>query len=145
MEKNEEKEFLGSRIRRYRKENKLTGQQFAEIIGISQGNVSDIERGRVNPSLETIIKIVEKTGMNIEYLVFGTKAREVSRLSVTPKTDLPAFIDELLAWATEFSGSGTLEWLENHLETCLPAFKIWREQKKEATAFREDQVGKKVA
>ncbi|WP_411552367.1 helix-turn-helix domain-containing protein [Paenibacillus lautus] len=48
---------IGYRIKRIRKENNLNQSQFAQSIGISQGNLSEIEMGNGNPSAETLISI----------------------------------------------------------------------------------------
>ncbi|TCZ71447.1 XRE family transcriptional regulator [Paenibacillus albiflavus] len=41
---------IGYRIKCVRKENNLNQTQFAKSIGISQGNLSEIEMGNINPS-----------------------------------------------------------------------------------------------
>ncbi|TDL47354.1 helix-turn-helix domain-containing protein [Paenibacillus dendritiformis] len=46
---------IGYRIKCIRKENNLNQIQFAKSIGISQGNLSEIELGYSNPSAETLI------------------------------------------------------------------------------------------
>lgn len=45
---------IGYRIKCIRKENNLNQNQFAKSIGISQGNLSEIEMGNSNPSAETL-------------------------------------------------------------------------------------------
>ncbi|PZM63392.1 hypothetical protein DOE73_22235 [Paenibacillus dendritiformis] len=49
---------IGHKIRCIRKENNLNQVQFAKSIGISQGNLSEIELGNSNPSAETLISKV---------------------------------------------------------------------------------------
>lgn len=44
----------------------------AEMSGVSLATVKDIERGKGNPSLETVNKILEVLGMEIEYRVRRT-------------------------------------------------------------------------
>lgn len=44
----------------------------AEMSGVSLATVKDIERGKGNPSLETVNKILEVLGMEIEYHVRRT-------------------------------------------------------------------------
>ena len=41
----------------------------AEMAGVSLATVKDIERGKGNPSLATVKKIIEVLGMEIEYKV----------------------------------------------------------------------------
>lgn len=44
---------IGHKIKCIRKENNLNQVQFAKSIGITQGNLSEIELGNSNPSVET--------------------------------------------------------------------------------------------
>ncbi len=41
----------------------------AEIAGVSLATVKDIERGKGNPSMSTIKKIIDVLGIEIEYRV----------------------------------------------------------------------------
>ncbi|HBE9444574.1 helix-turn-helix domain-containing protein [Clostridioides difficile] len=52
--------YLGERIRECRKERGITIEQLAERVGIGYNHLSNIERGRKIPSLETFIKIVNE-------------------------------------------------------------------------------------
>lgn len=47
-------------IKKYRKQRKMTQDQLSELCGISQDYLSEIERGKKKPSLETLITIAEK-------------------------------------------------------------------------------------
>ncbi|HBF4280943.1 TPA: helix-turn-helix transcriptional regulator [Clostridioides difficile] len=53
-------DYLGERIRERRKELGITIEQLAERVGIGYNHLSNIERGRKIPSLETFIKIVNE-------------------------------------------------------------------------------------
>ena len=44
----------------------------AEMSGVSLATIKDIERGKGNPSLEIVNKILEVLGMEIEYRVRKT-------------------------------------------------------------------------
>lgn len=50
----------------------LSQQDLAEIAGISLATVKDIERGKGNPSLATINKILDVLGMEITYRIRQT-------------------------------------------------------------------------
>ncbi|MFL8710801.1 helix-turn-helix domain-containing protein [Clostridioides sp. GD02377] len=52
--------YLGERIRERRKELGITIEELAEKVGIGYNHLSNIERGRKIPSLETFIKIVNE-------------------------------------------------------------------------------------
>ncbi|UFJ41849.1 cupin domain-containing protein [Brevibacillus humidisoli] len=51
------KELIGSKIRQYRRKMGLTVVELAARIGLSQSALSQIERGLVNPSLDTLWKL----------------------------------------------------------------------------------------
>lgn len=55
-----------------RKVLSLTQQDLAEMAQIGVATVKDIERGRGNPSLSTINKILEVLGLEIDYHVRKT-------------------------------------------------------------------------
>ncbi|MEH7885641.1 helix-turn-helix transcriptional regulator [Bacillus sp. JJ1609] len=45
---------IGERIKVIRKENFYTQAEFAELLGISQGTLSDIEKDKCYPSYQTL-------------------------------------------------------------------------------------------
>jgi DNA-binding XRE family transcriptional regulator len=51
---------IGSRFKFVRQLNNLNPKQFAEKINISQGRLSEIEKGICNPSAETLISTAEQ-------------------------------------------------------------------------------------
>ncbi|NOJ73564.1 helix-turn-helix domain-containing protein [Paenibacillus alvei] len=62
---------IGYRIKCIRKENNLNQSQFAKNIGISQGNLSEIEMGNSNPSAETLRSIRIQYNVNLNWLLTG--------------------------------------------------------------------------
>lgn len=48
---------VGSNVRRLRLERELTQERFAELSGLSQQYISDLERGRRNPTIVTLYEI----------------------------------------------------------------------------------------
>lgn len=52
-----EKELLGSRIKSLREYRKMTQEQLAERAGMNPVYLSNIERGKENPTLNVIIRI----------------------------------------------------------------------------------------
>lgn len=65
---------IGYRVKCIRKENNLNQIQFAKSIGISQGNLSEIEIGNSNPSAETLISIRTQYNVNLNWLLTGVAA-----------------------------------------------------------------------
>lgn len=50
----------------------LTQQDLAEMAQVGLATIKDIERGRANPSLGTVRKILDVLGVEIEYRVRKT-------------------------------------------------------------------------
>lgn len=59
-------DIVGLAIRMARVERGLTQAQLAATLGVSRQWLIDIERGRGNPSYETLFRIAEKMGFHIE-------------------------------------------------------------------------------
>jgi transcriptional regulator with XRE-family HTH domain len=62
---------IGTRVTALRKEFKLNQKQFSSIIGISQGSLSDIEKGKTKPSFDTLISISSKFDVSTDWLLKG--------------------------------------------------------------------------
>ncbi|MBW5448227.1 helix-turn-helix domain-containing protein [Cohnella sp. CFH 77786] len=60
---------LGEKVRFIRKSNELNQKEFSVRIGISQGTLSDIERGVCLPSCETIIALRNKFKCELTWLL----------------------------------------------------------------------------
>ena len=63
---------MNERIKKIRKENKLSMEQFGKRIGITKASVSRIESGENNPSDQTIILICKEFNINEDWLRNGT-------------------------------------------------------------------------
>lgn len=60
---------LGSIIRKRRELLGLVQSQLADISGISVRTIQLIEQGKGNPSLDTLIKLVDPLGLSLELLL----------------------------------------------------------------------------
>lgn len=60
---------LSQTMKLRRKALGISQQDLAEIAEVSLATVKDIERGRGNPSLRTVQKILDVLGMEINYQV----------------------------------------------------------------------------
>lgn len=80
--------FVGSKIRRLRKERGLTQSALAEMIGVQQSDLCRMENGEYKVSLDTLFKVLGVFRLNIgdffhdEHAERGSKDidREVLRL-----------------------------------------------------------------
>ena len=80
----------------------MTREGFAEKVDISTQFLTDIERGRMGASLETIIKICDTLGVTTDSILRGpdldeeVTARQLSvLLGSVPRTLLPLVIDNV--------------------------------------------------
>ncbi|MCM3634970.1 helix-turn-helix domain-containing protein [Paenibacillus camelliae] len=62
---------IGERVKHVRELVKLTQQQFANEIEISQGRLSEIEKNKCKPSAETLISLSKKYDINLNWLLLG--------------------------------------------------------------------------
>jgi transcriptional regulator with XRE-family HTH domain len=51
------RKLVGRNVRRLRQAQGLTQEQFAELSGFSQQYISDLERGRRNPTIVSLFEI----------------------------------------------------------------------------------------
>ncbi len=63
---------LSEVIKKRRKTLAISQQDLAEMAGIGLATIKDIERGKGNPSMATVSKIMEVLGMEIEFKVRQT-------------------------------------------------------------------------
>jgi transcriptional regulator with XRE-family HTH domain len=62
---------IGQRIREERGKLGLSREEFAEVIGLSDYYVGQLERGERQMSLTALVKVVNCLHVPLDYLVFG--------------------------------------------------------------------------
>ena len=68
-EKQEEVQYrFGGKLRTVRERRKITMRTLASKIGVSESLISQIERDRISPSLDTLMAIVDALEIDLEYL-----------------------------------------------------------------------------
>jgi len=60
---------IGDNVRRYRSDRKLTQKQLAKKARISRGYVSQIENGKINLYLDTLVALAKAFGVHCSDLV----------------------------------------------------------------------------
>ena len=60
---------IGARIRELR--GRVFQEDLAEYLEISQGQLSKIERGKLAPTPETLVRLVEKFGKSADWILTG--------------------------------------------------------------------------
>lgn len=75
-------EIFAEKLKEYRKElskkrNKRVGQiQLAEELGISKGNIGNLESGKRPPSKKLLVKLAEHSGKSLDYWMEGLEEYE---------------------------------------------------------------------
>ncbi|MCQ2518802.1 MAG: helix-turn-helix domain-containing protein [Lachnospiraceae bacterium] len=62
---------IGQRIKKLRKENKMTQQQLADRLGVSLNHVSKIEPGMKVPSVDLFLTLSEIFNVSLDFLITG--------------------------------------------------------------------------
>jgi len=63
------RKLVGRNFGKLRREKGFTQEQFAEISGFTQQYVSDLERGRRNPTVVTLFHLADALGISHVHLV----------------------------------------------------------------------------
>ena len=69
QEHNHARQEIASQLRQVRKEQGLTQERLAEKVGTRKSNISRLESGRYNPSLDFLEKVAGGLGREIEVKV----------------------------------------------------------------------------
>ena len=79
MLKREPRVHLGDRIREVREKKGITLRTLAREAGVSESLISQIERNRVSPSIDTLLNVADILEIDMEYLFQDLrKQRQVS-------------------------------------------------------------------
>lgn len=95
---------IGNRLLAERKGRHYTQEQMAEKIGVSTGFYGMIERGEKAPSIEKLVKIYEKLGLDITYLLTGIEREEhiADYIEKCPQENQYAF-EQIVKYAKELA------------------------------------------
>ena len=83
-----EDDTLGARIKRARIEKGLKMKEVADLIGTSQGHLSNIENGHKEPGSSMIISLKECLGLSSDYILTG-KDPHIEKEVTNKKPALP--------------------------------------------------------
>lgn len=73
------KAIMGSRITQRRKEMQLKQSELAELLNISENQISNIENGKSFPRLNNFIKMCEILDCNADYFLSGIIKKTVDQ------------------------------------------------------------------
>ena len=69
QERNHARQEIAAELRQVRKEQGMTQERLAEKVGTRKSNISRLESGRYNPSLDFLEKVAGGLGREIEVKV----------------------------------------------------------------------------
>ena len=65
---------IGQKIREEREKFELSREEFAEILGLSDYYIGQLERGERQMSLPVLVKVANCLHLSLDYLIFGKTA-----------------------------------------------------------------------
>jgi len=74
---------IGKRIRKERKKFGLSQEKFAEMVGLSNYYIGQLERGERQMSLPTLVEIANCLHISLDQLVLGESAYEANHITET--------------------------------------------------------------
>jgi transcriptional regulator with XRE-family HTH domain len=80
---------LGQTVRRLREDRSMSLRQLAEEAEVSESFVSQVERGRANPSVASLRRLAESLGTSIGALFDGASSGKVVRVNARPRLTHP--------------------------------------------------------
>ncbi|WP_245287537.1 helix-turn-helix domain-containing protein [Bradyrhizobium elkanii] len=73
------RKLVGRNFARLRKQKRFTQEKFAEASGFTQQYVSDLERGRRNPTVVTLFELASTLGVSHVDLVLPDEEAQTER------------------------------------------------------------------
>ncbi|ABB14635.1 helix-turn-helix domain-containing protein [Carboxydothermus hydrogenoformans] len=112
---------IGQRIREEREKLELSREEFAEILGLSDYYVGQLERGERQMSLPVLVNIAQCLHVSLDYLIFGSTPFEPSGVqeNISFYNFLQNLDPELLSLLSKCSHD-ELELFKKLIKTILP-------------------------
>lgn len=89
-----EKEFIGKKIKEYRKINDFTQETLGEKAGLHYSYIGQVERGEKEPSLKSLIRIADALGIGVDKLLINYDLSSDASIRISNITDLLLKRDE---------------------------------------------------
>jgi transcriptional regulator with XRE-family HTH domain len=84
---------LGAKLKKLRKEKKITQNKLSEKLGLSPRYIAKVEVGMANPSMEIFKKLADFFQVPIEYLVSENEDPNTLSAIIRNKDVLEAFVE----------------------------------------------------
>lgn len=89
--------LLHEKIKLIRTRENLTQTEFANILGISQGKVSELEKGTNKPSFDTLKSMYDNLSISIDMLISENPKKDILNSSYDNLTDSEKYILSLFS------------------------------------------------
>lgn len=83
--------MIEERIKSLREERKITQQELAQYLGVTQKTISNYEKGERSPDPETLKKIADYFDVTVDYLLGRSNHRKLTRRD---ERDIEKIIEE---------------------------------------------------
>lgn len=90
------KHNMGLRIKKRRKELKLTQDELSEMIDVSVKHFSEVERGLTGLSIENLIKLSDILGVSLDYIIKGEADTDEWRCTLSTLQKVPKGKERLI-------------------------------------------------
>ncbi|WP_110953777.1 helix-turn-helix domain-containing protein [Anaerosinus massiliensis] len=98
MENSNNMDMIGKRINMVRTKLGLTQTVFAASIGISQGNLSEMEKGKFFPSYSTLILLIKKYKVSADWILTGEEVTHKNQFAENPEVkEMHDVIDRVMS------------------------------------------------
>lgn len=88
------KEYIGKKIKEYRKINEFTQETLGEKAGLHYSYIGQVERGEKEPSLKSLLKIADALGVGVDKLLINYDISSDASIKISNITDLLLERDE---------------------------------------------------
>lgn len=102
-------EALAENVRQLRESHGLSLSQLSERSGIAKATLFKVERGRTNPTLETLISIAETFDVSVPSLIAVTPRADVEVVRIGEGIDISDHASVGRVVRNQVIGAGTLE------------------------------------
>lgn len=79
--------MFADKLKKLRKDKRLTQEELAAIINVSTSAVSQYERGKATPRRENLILLAEYFGVTVAYLEGTTSIEDIENMLNAPYTE----------------------------------------------------------
>lgn len=120
MVKQSQNEFVGSKIRKYRKIKKLTQEELAEKIGIKNNTISAYERGIIEVPHSKLLEVAKVLGIKYTHLLpiedgdsNSTISDYINKVEEQLNKDQQKFLEKLIQKTLSLSEEERVDFLKN--------------------------------